>query len=78
MDYRKRTRVTGEARVRAGEELAKRYHAGESIREIAGAIDRSYGFVHRVLSETPGVVLRGRGGITRGPKAKQRVKSAAA
>ncbi len=29
---------------------------------------RSYGFVHRVLSES-GVTLRGRGGATRGKKA---------
>ena len=35
----------------------------------AGSTGRSYGFVHRILTET-GVSLRGRGGATRG-KAKR-------
>jgi predicted transcriptional regulator len=38
-----------------------------SIRELAGETGRSYGFVHRMLSES-GVALRGRGGATRGKK----------
>jgi hypothetical protein len=58
------TRVTGEAREELGRELAARYQAGDSIREIALSTDRSYGFVHRLLSES-GVALRGRGGATR-------------
>ncbi|MDX3772085.1 MULTISPECIES: helix-turn-helix domain-containing protein [unclassified Streptomyces] len=37
---------------------------GASIRAIADAHGRSYGFVHRMLSEA-GVTLRGRGGATR-------------
>ena len=45
--------------------LKKRYDAGESIRSLASATGRSYGFVHRILSEN-GVSLRGRGGATRG------------
>ena len=40
----------------------------ESIRALAQSTGRSYGFVHRMLSES-GVTLRGRGGATRG-KAK--------
>ena len=43
----------------------KRYDAGESIRSLAASTGRSYGFVHRILTET-GVSLRGRGGATRG------------
>ena len=35
---------------------------------LAAATGRSYGFIHRILSEN-GVTLRGRGGATRG-KAK--------
>ena len=41
-----------------------RYDAGESIRSLATATGRSYGFIHRILTET-GVALRGRGGATK-------------
>lgn len=58
------TRVTGEAREALSRELVVRYEKGESIREIAASAGRSYGFVHRLLSES-GVQLRGRGGATR-------------
>ena len=43
--------------------------AGASIRELAASTGRSYGFVHRILSES-GATLRGRGGATRGKSAK--------
>ncbi|HEV2452106.1 MAG TPA: helix-turn-helix domain-containing protein [Streptosporangiaceae bacterium] len=65
---KKGTRVTGSDRTKLASDLKKRYDAGESIRSLAAATGRSYGFVHRILSET-GVALRGRGGATRG-KAK--------
>ena len=42
--------------------------AARTIRALAESTGRSYGFVHRVLSEA-GVTMRGRGGATRG-KAK--------
>ncbi len=58
------TRITGDARDALARELAGRYRAGDSIREIAESTGRSYGFVHRLLSES-GVQLRGRGGATR-------------
>ncbi len=67
---KKGTRVTGADRTKLASDLKKRYDAGESIRSLAAATGRSYGFVHRILSET-GVTLRGRGGATRG-KAKAR------
>ena len=38
-------------------------------RALAEETGRSYGFVHRMLSES-GVTLRGRGGATRGKKAQ--------
>jgi Helix-turn-helix domain len=60
---RKGTRVTGADRTTMASELRKRYDAGESIRALATATGRSYGFVHRILTET-GVALRGRGGAT--------------
>jgi hypothetical protein len=61
---RKGTRVTGEDRSKLADDLKDRYAAGESIRSLATSTGRSYGFIHRILTET-GVVLRGRGGATR-------------
>jgi hypothetical protein len=61
----KGTRVTGTDRSRLATDLARRYDGGESIRALANATGRSYGFIHRILTET-GVTLRGRGGATRG------------
>jgi hypothetical protein len=65
---KKGTRVTGADRVKLASDLKKRYNSGESIRSLAASTGRSYGFIHRILSES-GVALRGRGGATRG-KAK--------
>jgi predicted transcriptional regulator len=58
-------RVSGGEREKLTNDLRKKYVAGASIRELAASTGRSYGFVHRVLSES-GVPLRGRGGATRG------------
>ncbi len=44
-------RITGGDPVLA-DELAKRYDGGESIRSLAASTNRSYGFVHRLLSES--------------------------
>ena len=57
---KKGTRVTGADRTKLASDLKKRYDAGESIRSLAASTGRSYGFVHRILTET-GVSLRGRG-----------------
>lgn len=62
---RKGTRVTGAERDKLAADLKRRYNAGESIRSLASSTGRSYGFVHRILTES-GVTLRGRGGATRG------------
>ena len=64
----KKTRITGPDRTRLADDLKKRYTAGESIRALAESTGRSYGFVHRLLSES-GVKLRGRGGATRAKRA---------
>ena len=61
---RKGTRVTGADRSKLASDLKARYDAGESIRSLATATGRSYGFIHRILTET-GVALRGRGGATK-------------
>jgi hypothetical protein len=54
-------RVTGSDRSKLATDLSRRYDAGESIRSLAASTGRSYGFIHRILTET-GVALRGRGG----------------
>jgi len=55
----------GEDRQALTEELATKYAAGKSVRELSSEIGRSYGFVHRLLVDG-GVTMRGRGGATRG------------
>ena len=49
---RKGTRVTGMDRSKLATTLGKRYDSGESIRSLAASTGRSYGFVHRILTET--------------------------
>ena len=64
VELKKGSRVTGGERDKLSAELRKKYDAGHSIRTLAESTGRSYGFVHRILSET-GTPLRGRGGATR-------------
>lgn len=66
---RKGVRVTGPDRAKMASDLKGRYDAGESIRSLALATGRSYGFIHRLLTEH-GVILRGRGGAARGGAAR--------
>jgi predicted transcriptional regulator len=61
---KKGARITGSERSKLAGDLKKQYDKGRSIRELAESHGRSYGFVHRVLSES-GVKLRGRGGAIR-------------
>lgn len=63
-ELKKGTRVTGDDRSSLAAELKRKYEGGESIRVLAESSGRSYGFVHRILSES-GATLRGRGGATR-------------
>jgi hypothetical protein len=62
---KKGSRVTGADRDRLASDLRKKYDQGQSIRVLAESSGRSYGFVHRILSES-GATMRGRGGATRG------------
>ncbi|MFE3114231.1 helix-turn-helix domain-containing protein [Kitasatospora indigofera] len=55
-------RISGTERTDLGTQLKAAYEGGASIRALAQAHGRSYGFVHRLLTET-GVALRSRGGI---------------
>ncbi len=57
-------RITGAERESLAKDLKQRYSAGASIRELAAETNRSYGFIHRLLSDS-GAKLRGRGGATR-------------
>jgi Helix-turn-helix domain len=61
-------RIVGSERQTLDKDLVKRYSGGESIRALAASTGRSYGFVHRVLTES-GVQLRQRGGARRRKKA---------
>ncbi len=63
-DLKKGSRVTGDERGQLAADLKEKYESGQSIRLLAQSSGRSYGFVHRILSES-GVTLRGRGGATR-------------
>ena len=60
-DLGKGKRITGGDRSTLADDLRKRYDEGESIRSLATSTNRSYGFVHRLLSES-GASLRRRGG----------------
>lgn len=66
-EWKKGSRISGADRDKLGSQLAKKYDKGTSIRALAEETGRSYGFIHRVLSES-GVTLRGRGGATRTKK----------
>lgn len=63
-EIKKGARLTGTERNKLATELAEKYKAGNSIRSLAEETGRSYGFVHRILTENE-VQLRGRGGATR-------------
>ena len=54
-------RISGEERALLVKQLVTGYRAGESIRALSVAVNRSYGFVHRVLAEAQ-VPMRKRGG----------------
>lgn len=56
----KHTRLTGHPRATFTATAAARYRAGDSIRGLAAASGRSYGFIHRLLVDA-GVQLRPRG-----------------
>ena len=60
----KSARITGADRARLAAEVCQKYQNGESIRNLAAATGRSYGFVHGLLVDAS-VPLRGRGGATR-------------
>jgi hypothetical protein len=64
-ELKKGSRITGAERDKLAQDLRKKYEGGQSIRLLAESSGRSYGFVHRILSES-GATLRGRGGATRG------------
>lgn len=66
-DIAKGKRVTGSDRASLADTLRKEYESGASVRGLAEASGRSYGFVHRLLQES-GVGLRQRGGANRKPK----------
>lgn len=62
--FGKGARITGATRAAAAGELVDRYENGASVRALAELYGRSYGWVHRMLTEF-GVQFRPRGGATR-------------
>ena len=69
-DLKKGARITGDQRDKLASDLKKKYEKGASIRSLATSTNRSYGFVHRLLSES-GATLRGRGGANRNSKKQE-------
>ena len=61
---KKGTRITGSDRSTLAGVLTAKYVQGASIRTLAEEAGRSYGFVHRLLSESE-TKLRSRGGSTK-------------
>ncbi|MEV0236916.1 helix-turn-helix domain-containing protein [Nonomuraea sp. NPDC050786] len=61
MHIKPRVRIVGAERHQLAQHVAGRYQEGESIRELALSIGRSYGFIHTLLEEA-GAGLRHRGG----------------
>ncbi|MBO3734847.1 transcriptional regulator [Glycomyces sp. NEAU-S30] len=59
--------MRGDERRELTEFVSVEYEKGQSIRDIASTIGRSYGFVHRLLAES-GTELRTRGGARKGPR----------
>ncbi|MCF6467369.1 transcriptional regulator [Nonomuraea sp. MG754425] len=64
MQIKPRVRIVGAERHQLAQVLAGRYAAGESIRELAVSVGRSYGFIHTLLEEA-GAEIRHRGGNQR-------------
>ena len=67
--YPRYRRVLGLERQTLVASLAERYAKGESIRSLAESTNRSYGAIHRMLSEAE-VIFRKRGGAHFRGKAK--------
>jgi hypothetical protein len=65
----KGARISGSARDELRADVSEKYLKGNSIRDLAVEIGRSYGFVHRLLVEAE-VPLRGRGGAPKSRKQK--------
>lgn len=64
VEFRHGRRVVGASQQTLAKDLVKRYNEGASIRELAKSTGRSYGCIHRVLTES-GVLLHQRGGARR-------------
>jgi Helix-turn-helix domain len=60
----KYSRISGDERQTLYSRLATQYYGGASVRAIAEAHGRSYGWTHKMLEEA-GVQFRSRGGNTR-------------
>lgn len=62
--------ITDARRREVRDDIVQRYKNGQSIRSIAADLGRSYGFVHRMLLEQDGLLLRSRGALGRRQQAE--------
>lgn len=62
--------ITDARRREVRDDIVQRYKNGQSIRAIALDLGRSYGFVHRMLLEQDGLLLRSRGALGRRQQAE--------
>lgn len=67
MTLEKSKRISGKERAAEATKITLAYSKGKSIRQIADTTGRSYGWVHRILSEND-TQLRPRGGANRAKK----------
>ncbi|MGY1434590.1 helix-turn-helix domain-containing protein [Streptomyces reniochalinae] len=63
--HKKHHRMSPKERAVLAGEVAPLYTAGATIRELSSATACSFGSIHRLLSTTEGVMMRGRGGTRR-------------
>ena len=67
-ELQKGIRIVGEARQTLGREMRKKYDSGSSVRDLAKEYGRSFGFVHRLMSEFGEMRPRGTGAGARRKK----------
>jgi hypothetical protein len=67
----KHQRLTPEERQDFADRVIKAYREGASIRALMRESGRSYGAIHRILAETPGVRMRSRGGVPHDPASQK-------
>ena len=63
--FEKHARLTPERQHAFDEQVVNAYKQGAAIRDIVRETGRSYGCIHRIIADHPGVQMRGRGPVSR-------------